>query len=503
MAKDKAAKPSSSKKKDASTTNAKPAKSTNAKPAKSTKATSKSSGLSEERIADSDSDNEPAPVPKKTTPKKPTPKSTTKKESTKKSKAVSPPSSESEESSSAEETTKVVPKKPEGVPPKVNGVKRKAEEEESSGKESRSSDEEAEAEKPQAKKAKTTTTKAASPPSSDEEESSAESEAEKSAAAARAATPKDKQPALAQQQQSSLQSIPAKPFEPPSGYSSCDVEIPDSDSHLSKKNLAGKQIWHITAPSNVPIKTITEVALDAVSNGTPVLNYKDVDYVLDEDTSYDTKFSNVLLPGDAGFQHAGQNVDRTLRLQQKIELPNLSKKQADLNTGSNAAADIAQAPVSDIRPQPKGLKMRYKPPGFGKGDPGMMSGSSDDEGQQSSNKGFQFPKTLGAHGAADEPETALTEKSKKKDKKRRKSENLIDGDVEMVNGDSMPPPSSKKKKKKQEDGLERVVSKESERSQEKEDETPEEKARRREQKRLKKEAKKRAKEGESGLEKSF
>ncbi|EME39807.1 hypothetical protein DOTSEDRAFT_82609 [Dothistroma septosporum NZE10] len=496
MAKDKAAKSSSTKQKDASAKKA--------RPTKPTKSTSKSSGLSEERIADSDSEHEVAPTPKKVSQKaskESVPRSTSKKESTKKVKALSPPSS-SEDSTSAEEMTKIVPKKPDGVPAKVNGVKRKAEEKESSEEESSGADSEEETQKRQAKKAKTTPSKATSSSSSDVEESSEESEADKPAAATNTDTAKNTQPAATQLQQSSLRSISAKPFEPPTGYSSLSIDAPASDSLLSKKSLAGKQIWHITAPSNIPIKEITHVALDAISNVTPVLNYKDVDYVLNEDKSYNTQYSNVLLPGEAGYQHVGQSIERTLRLQQKIELPNLSKKQADLNTGSNAAADIAQPPASEIRPQPKGLKMRYKPPGFGKGNPAMF-GSSDDEAEQSTSGGFQFPKALGAHGAADEPETAIAEKSKKRDKKKkRKSEDLIDGDVEIVNGE-LTPLSSKKKKKKQEEELERVISKESERSQEQHDETPGERARRKEQKRLRKEAKKRAKEGESGVEKAF
>lgn len=255
----------------------------------------------------------------------------------------------------------------------------------------------------------------------------------------------------------SIESIPAKPFEPPSGYKAIESSNLSSNSSFTSDNFAGKQIWHIIAPSNVPLKSITEVALDAVKSGTPVLNHKGVDYILAPDKSHSTKFDTVFIPSQSGYQSVGQQVDTTLQLQQKIELPNLSKLQADVNKGSNAAANIALAAISDARPQPKGLRMRYKPPGFGRGNPGRLGSesesSSEEDGPRSKKTGesLQFPKALGAHGASEKPDSGAApaaEKSKKSKKKRK------DADVEMVNGDlSMPPLQSttpRKKKKKQE-----------------------------------------------------
>jgi hypothetical protein len=62
-----------------------------------------------------------------------------------------------------------------------------------------------------------------------------------------------------------------------------------------------------------------------------------------------------------------------------VALPHLSAKQADKNTGSEAAASITRSTIRAPRPQLKGLKMRFLPSGFGTGDAGTL-GDSDSEG---------------------------------------------------------------------------------------------------------------------------
>jgi hypothetical protein len=117
----------------------------------------------------------------------------------------------------------------------------------------------------------------------------------------------------------------------------------------------------------------------------------------------------------------------TLQLQAQVDLPNLSKRQADLNTGSSAAANIAQAPLSVIRPQPKGLKMRYRPPGFGSGEPGRIgvdgakgAGEDDEDEEQNDGQALQFPHALGAHTGRLRPDTSDTITSPVKAKKSKK-----------------------------------------------------------------------------------
>lgn len=244
----------------------------------------------------------------------------------------------------------------------------------------------------------------------------------------RAASP----PKTMQQPQHIAKAIPVIPFKPPQGYQPLDAATP---SILTDSNLSGKQIWHITAPSSVPVTSIHSVARDAVQNGKPVLTHKSTDYILAEDTS-GTDIASLFLPTADGYAPASQKVQRTLRLQQKITLPELSNLQAKITTGSQAAADVATAPVTGVRPQPTGLRMRYRPMGHVDGEPGMPGSESEDEGSGAKNakkgkkskESVQFPKTLGEHGtseAAMEGKAGVTSpeatKKDKKDKKKRKS----------------------------------------------------------------------------------
>lgn len=441
-----------------------------AKKSKSKPAPTKPSGLSEEKVVDSSSEEEAEEV--KAAPPLPKGKDGSSSDSSEDT------SSESEEEA---ETPAPVPKKANVAPAQVNGVKRKsAEAQSSSSSEEESSDEEEE--EPQAKKAKTDATATDTPGKG------------KSAS-------------------TGIESIPAPKFKPPPGYESLSSSEQNS---FSQKSLAGKQIWHIIAPSKVPLDSVTEFALSSLKDQTPVLTHKSVDYILARDANpHGAQYDSIMLPSSDGYLFNSGKIEETLHLQQKIVLPNLKAKQADVNTGSQAAGDIAQAPVSDARPQPKGLKMRYKPPGFGKGKPGLGSESEEDEEEArrgSKKDATQFPKALGAHGASDKPDSGRTPSKEKSKQKHKKRKDPYDIDVEMDDADPMqPPPSAQPQRKQKKDGpsmngepLQRIETATSQQSaasggshEKEKTETPEERAKRKEAKRLRKEAKKKAKEAAS------
>lgn len=72
-------------------------------------------------------------------------------------------------------------------------------------------------------------------------------------------------------------------------------------------------------------------------------------------------------------------IQQTLHLQELVRLPKLSSKQADPNTGSEAAASITRSTIRAPRPQVKGLKMRYTPLGFTGAESGGVLGDIDSE----------------------------------------------------------------------------------------------------------------------------
>ncbi|GIZ38403.1 hypothetical protein CKM354_000182000 [Cercospora kikuchii] len=400
----------------------------------------KAPGLSEERVVDSDSEPDETPATAKPDTK------SVKAKATKQKKAPPPPtkpeptsSSDDDESSdgsgSAEsekdEQMADAPslKKPDTVPTRVNGVKRKAESVSSlDNGESSEDDSSSDEDKPDAKRVKTALKDAGEVEqvgevASEEQGEDSESADEDGSAEPSAETAPTPRPTKHAGQ---FESIPVQSFKPPSGYTPVSV----SDATFSAKSFAGQQIWHIVAPSNVSLKSLGDITLDAIQSGASILNHKGTDYSLSEDKSPNNRFDSVLVPSSSSYDSIPQPITRTLHLKQRINLPALSTKQADTNTGSSAAASVARPSVNSIRPQPKGMRMRYKPAGFGAGDAGLGSDSEeeDDEGAKAKSTSFQFPKTLGVHGAAVEVENAQTTTPKKAKKKRK------DSDVDMVNG---------------------------------------------------------------------
>ena len=287
---------------------------------------------------------------------------------------------ESEESASSSEKEVLPARPPNKTAVKVNAVKRSSAEAASSeeGESSDESSEEEEAAEPAAKKLKTAITTSGRQTGADG-----------------ASSDRSKQPA-------EQTVIVSNPFEAPPGYDALNLPSAAGSNTITSSSLSGKVLWHIVAPADVPLAELQEVDMAAVQSGKPVLSYKGANYVLGEAAGQNEHTACFLPEGDA-FKPVQHRQIQKFHLQQKIDLPNVSSKQASQVTGSAAAAVIAQAAVKSVRPQPKGLRMRFKPPGAGSGDPAWSESDEDDDAQQAAQPqrpGLQFPTALGAHGAS-------------------------------------------------------------------------------------------------------
>ena len=371
-------------------------------PEASVTARAKPSQLSEENVLESGSESESGSSGGGSdTESEAEKRQNTKKPNAKKVKATEPldvpvPSDDSSDSSSEEEEQKKAKKsskssKKEAL--KANGVKRKSDESSSDD-----SDEEL-PDAPESKKARTGS-------ESSEEESEDEAEADKMEVDKPAPLPAGM-----------VSSVTAKPFDAPLGYTSLDTSARTALSHAQ---LEGKQVWHITAPADLSISALTEVALDSIQSGKPILSHKGVDYVMSEDKGAQSGNATlVLLPEKDGYKPISQPVSKTFHLRQHVVLPNFSEKQTSDVTGGTDAADVAKPAVYAVRPQPKGMRMRYKPPGFGSGDPGRIGSDSESDVEPVGKEAtFQFPKALVASGHSKKDKK---EKKDKKDKKEKKS----------------------------------------------------------------------------------
>ncbi|KAJ4990791.1 hypothetical protein SVAN01_03800 [Stagonosporopsis vannaccii] len=207
--------------------------------------------------------------------------------------------------------------------------------------------------------------------SDSEGDSSSEEEAAKPA-------PKPTKAAASKPQEVELRA--AKPYAPPKGY----VLVSEKDRTTSKAakifdNLQGKQVWHITAPAGVSLKELESISMDKAMKGDSVLSQKGANYGFSTTEKSEDGPREVLVPQKNGYSAVPAKISQTLHLQELVRLPKLSSKQADPNTGSEAAASITRSTIRAPRPQVKGLKMRYLPLGFVGGDSGGVLGDTDSE----------------------------------------------------------------------------------------------------------------------------
>ncbi|KAF2198570.1 hypothetical protein GQ43DRAFT_474415 [Delitschia confertaspora ATCC 74209] len=218
-----------------------------------------------------------------------------------------------------------------------------------------------------------------------------------------------------------VQFRPPPPFEPPRGFKPVSNYNTSASTTNAFKGLKGKQIWHITAPAGVPVQKIKELALEKISDGNSVLNYKGIDYGFIAGDANETDTMKVMVPSSNGYVAVPKPLRKSLHLQEVIRLPSLTASQSNPNTGSAAAASVTAASTKAPRPQPKGLRMRYFPSGFGDKDPGIL-GSSDDEAETAPAVGLGVPKFSQNKSEKRTRDGAAVESPAKKVKKTRDPE---------------------------------------------------------------------------------
>ncbi|KAF2025036.1 hypothetical protein EK21DRAFT_104235 [Setomelanomma holmii] len=195
--------------------------------------------------------------------------------------------------------------------------------------------------------------------------------------------------------------------------------VPINDKTTSKsarifEELHGKQIWHITAPAGVSMKDLKEIAMDSAMKEEAILEHKGTSY----------GFRNLELGADVACEVM------TLHLEAVVKLPHLSSKQADPNLGSEAAASITRSTIRAPRPQLKGLKMRFRPTGFGNGAAGALGDSESEDELPQETAGLGTPDELNLPSRirkekrkhAEANGEASTEAPSKKPKKHRTAE---------------------------------------------------------------------------------
>ncbi|KAF2835871.1 hypothetical protein M501DRAFT_305336 [Patellaria atrata CBS 101060] len=222
-----------------------------------------------------------------------------------------------------------------------------------------------------------------------------------------------------------VQLHPPPPYRPPTSFQSVQTSFPSSQSLdiFNPADINGKQVWYITAPATVPIHMIKQVSLERVMKGEPVIEHNGVSYGFVPADQHEQATNRLLLPTDKGYKSARYDFSSVFHLQQVAKLPQLHNTQPDGSSTTEAFA------VKIVRKQPKGLKMRTKPFGFGSDAPGTI-GSSDSEPEPAPRPQLRIPEAIPAtispkkrkHHSVTENGTTpeqTAKKSKKTDKKRR------------------------------------------------------------------------------------
>jgi hypothetical protein len=65
---------------------------------------------------------------------------------------------------------------------------------------------------------------------------------------------------------------------------------------FGRTNLAGKQLWYITAPASVPISAVKQVSLQDVELGKPALSFGGRNYGFVQGQAGERSFTKVLIP---------------------------------------------------------------------------------------------------------------------------------------------------------------------------------------------------------------
>jgi hypothetical protein len=220
-------------------------------------------------------------------------------------------------------------------------------------------------------------------------------------------------------------------FIPPTGFEPATIKNEGNVAGSFKKaNMSGKQVWYITAPSSVSISSIQTMSLLDIKNGDSVYAQDGIGYGFSQALQDDLEESSntvVMVPDTKDGYRTGKHIpsikitsnailvskpiDRVLHLRQLVNLPGISNSDAP----SSTATIPAKKPV---RKQPKGLRMRFLPIGFGEGDAGKLGSESSEDSDVEMG---EAPK-LTSFKAPELSETDVPSKKDTSSKKKRKHE---------------------------------------------------------------------------------
>ncbi|KAF1988209.1 hypothetical protein K402DRAFT_391974 [Aulographum hederae CBS 113979] len=240
---------------------------------------------------------------------------------------------------------------------------------------------------------------------------------------------------------------PTTRFKPPHSFKAISSTILSTKlTSLIAPHLKGKQIWHVSAPDTVPISSVREATMDLIKSGRAVASKKNDEFGFVRDALAEHETKSVAFTSKDGFIHASKRVGQTINLQHVVKLPQLNREAAIPQQTPDPEAPLSLRPDKPARPQPKGMRFRFRPSGFGDGEAGEI-GSSESEPDvvmqestpvEKAANGKESAKKKRKHGEGEKdediPATANGLSSKatetEKSKKKRKRDDGEEGDTQ-------------------------------------------------------------------------
>ncbi|OQE46853.1 hypothetical protein PENCOP_c001G03015 [Penicillium coprophilum] len=214
-----------------------------------------------------------------------------------------------------------------------------------------------------------------------------------------------------------------QPYKPPAGFKSAKKQAPPSSKVSSLlSNLNGKQVLHLTAPASLPLSKVKEVCMAKIMQGEPIITHEGVNYGIPVEALSEadpaTKSLLIFDEKTQKYSTAAQSVP-SYHVQEMIGLPSTSKK-------TDAAVAELRKYVKPARPQPKNLKMRFRPVGTTTAPPETLGSDSESEAEVPSfkvPKGEERKRKLDHDEAEDEaPQAAALPRKKSKKHSQEKEE---------------------------------------------------------------------------------
>ncbi|KAL4751603.1 hypothetical protein BDW72DRAFT_90646 [Aspergillus terricola var. indicus] len=206
----------------------------------------------------------------------------------------------------------------------------------------------------------------------------------------------------------------------PFGFKSAKNQPSSTVTTSALSNLAGKQVFHITAPAFLPLSKVKEVSLAGALKGEPIIKHGGVNYGIPADSLTHAQAGasgQSLFLYDAktqSYYSTATNIP-TYRIQEMVELPG----GAELEEATVRSAKAMEKPP---RKQPKHLKMRFRPVGSGDAPPETLGSSSEE--------------------SEGEGHTMKVPQGLEKEKERKRKHQQTEGDVGQAAG--LPRKKSKK-----------------------------------------------------------